>query len=180
MAQATWVAKPHEVLVRGTNATWQPTPAQNYGDAYHDAHSACQLSLRWPIGGKTSYADHAVEILNGRAPILRDINGTEGKFLATGLYGYQFDNAAELLSVYPGWIKANQIMFADMLNDVFAKYNFDFLQNHNYKPNFYYANWDLCNVASLMAIGNFNDNRTMYVDATKPLASVIHQVGARK
>jgi hypothetical protein len=162
LAQATWISKPHEILVRGINATWQPTPAQNYGDAYRDAHSAYQLSLRWLIGGNTSYADHAVEILNGWGSTLRDINGTEDKFLAAGLYGYQFANAAELLRVYPGWTKADQTIFADMLNDVFAKYNFDFLENHNYKPNFYYANWDLCNIASLMAIGIFNDNRTMY------------------
>lgn len=49
-----------------------------------------------------------------------------------------------------------------MLTNVFAKYNRDFLQHHNYKTNFYYANWDLCNIASLMAIGIFTDNRTMF------------------
>ncbi|KAJ5962441.1 exopolysaccharide inner membrane protein-like protein [Penicillium viridicatum] len=162
LAQTTWVAKPHEILVRGTNATWQPTPAQNYGDAYRDAHSAYQLTLRWLIGGNTSYADHAVQILNGWGSTLRDINGTEDKFLAAGLYGYQFANAAELLRVYPGWTKADQTMFGNMLNDVFAKYNLDFLEHHNYKTNFYYANWDLCNIASLQAIGIFNDNQTMY------------------
>ncbi|KAJ5699747.1 exopolysaccharide inner membrane protein-like protein [Penicillium majusculum] len=162
LAQTTWLSKPHEILVRGTNATWQPTPAQNYGDAYRDAHSAYQLTLRWLIGGNTSYADHAVQILNGWGSTLRDINGTEDKFLAAGLYGYQFANAAELLRVYPGWTKADQTVFGDMLNDVFAKYNFDFLEHHNYKTNFYYANWDLCNIASLQAIGIFNDNQTMY------------------
>ncbi|OQD60542.1 hypothetical protein PENPOL_c022G04280 [Penicillium polonicum] len=162
LAQTTWVPKPHEILVRGTNATWQPTPAQNYGDAYRDAHSAYQLTLRWLIGGNTSYADHAVQILNGWGSTLRDINGTEDKFLAAGLYGYQFANAAELLRAYPGWTKADQTMFGNMLNDVFAKYNFDFLEHHNYKTNFYYANWDLCNIASLQAIGIFNDNQTMY------------------
>ncbi|KAJ5521487.1 exopolysaccharide inner membrane protein-like protein [Penicillium freii] len=162
LAQTTWVPKPQEILVRGTNATWQPTPAQNYGDAYRDAHSAYQLTLRWLIGGNTSYADHAVQILNGWGSTLRDINGTEDKFLAAGLYGYQFANAAELLRVYPGWTKADQTVFGTMLNDVFAKYNLDFLEHHNYKTNFYYANWDLCNIASLQAIGIFNDNQTMY------------------
>jgi hypothetical protein len=166
LAQTSWISKPHEILVRGTNATWQPTPAQNYGDAYRDAHSAYQLTIRWLIGGNTSYADHAVDILNGWGSTLRDINGTEDKFLAAGLYGYQFANAAELLRVYPGWTKANQTVFATMLNDVFAKYNIDFLEHHNYKSNFYYANWDLCNIASLQAIGIFTDNRTMYNYAT--------------
>lgn len=65
LAQTSWVPKPHEILVRGTNATWQPTPPENYGDAYRDAHSAYQLTIRWLIGGNVSYADHAVHILNG-------------------------------------------------------------------------------------------------------------------
>ncbi|KAJ5753670.1 exopolysaccharide inner membrane protein-like protein [Penicillium nucicola] len=166
LAQTSWISKPHEILVRGTNATWQPTPAQNYGDAYRDAHSAYQLTIRWLIGGNTSYADHAVDILNGWGSTLRDINGTEDKFLAAGLYGYQFANAAELLRIYPGWTKGNQTVFATMLNSVFAKYSLDFLEHHNYKSNFYYANWDLCNIASLQAIGIFTDNRTMYNYAT--------------
>ncbi|KAG6365886.1 hypothetical protein INS49_000062 [Diaporthe citri] len=38
----------------------------------------------------------------------------------------------------------------------------DFLDHHNDKQDFYYANWDLCNIASLMAIAIFNDNKTMY------------------
>ncbi len=49
-----------------------------------------------------------------------------------------------------------------MLSSVFAPMNQDFLINHNGKPNFYYANWDLCNIASMMAIGIFTDNATMY------------------
>ncbi|KAF7556698.1 hypothetical protein G7Z17_g1190 [Cylindrodendrum hubeiense] len=161
-AQTTWVPTPQSVLVRGSNATWPTTPAQNYGYAYRDAHSAYMLTLRWLIGGNTSYADHAVEILDGWGAKLVDINGTEDKFLAAGLYGYQFANAAELLRVYPGWDKANQTVFGNMLNNVFAKYNRAFLDHHNYKTSFYYANWDLCNIASLMAIGIFNDNKTMY------------------
>ncbi|KAL1856609.1 hypothetical protein Plec18170_003578 [Paecilomyces lecythidis] len=162
LAQTSCVPKPHEILVRGTNATWQPTPPENYGDAYRDAHSAYQLTIRWLIGGNVSYADHAVDILNGWGSTLRDINGTEDKFLAAGLYGYQFANAAELLRTYPGWKRSDQTVFSNMLTNVFAKYNRDFLQHHNYKTNFYYANWDLCNIASLMAIGIFTDNRTMF------------------
>jgi hypothetical protein len=167
LAQTTWIPRPHEILVRGTNATWQPTPSENFGDAYRDAHSAYQLSLRWLIGGNTSYADHAVEIMNGWASTLRDINGTEDKFLAAGLYGHQFANAAELLRMYSGWTTANQSAFGVMLNNVFAKYNREFLEHHNYKTSFYYANWDLCNIASLMAIGIFTDNRTMFDHATQ-------------
>ncbi|POS78307.1 hypothetical protein DHEL01_v203294 [Diaporthe helianthi] len=158
LAQISWAPTPQEVLVRGAN---DELP-ENYGYAYRDAHSAYQLALRWMIGGNTSYADHAAEILDGWASTLVDIDGNEDKYLAAGLYGYQFANAAEILRVYAGWPKTNQKAFGAVLNNIFAVYNRDFLEHHNNKQDFYYANWDLCNIASLMAIGIFNENRTMY------------------
>lgn len=158
LAQTTWVPKPHDILVRGNNSLY----TQNFGDAYRDAHSAYMLTWRYLITGNTSFADHAAVILDGWASTVKSINGSEDMYLAAGLYGYQFANAAELLRSYPGWPKANQTAFGTMLNDVFAHYNQDFLDNHNNKPDFYYANWDLCNIASLMSIGIYNDNQTMY------------------
>lgn len=158
LAQTTWVPTPQEVIVRGANDNL----TQNYGYAYRDAHSAYQLALRWMIGGNTSYADHAVEILDGWSSTLVDIDGNEDKYLAAGLYGYQFANAAELLRGYHGWTKMNQEAFGAMLNNIFAVYNRNFLDYHNDKQDFYYANWDLCNIASLMSIGIFNDNKTMF------------------
>ncbi|KAK7179401.1 hypothetical protein DPSP01_010398 [Paraphaeosphaeria sporulosa] len=161
LAQSTWKATPQTVLVRGppdpsTNLT------QNYGDAYRDAHSAYQLTLRWIVTNNVSFADAAVEILNAWGTTLKSINGSEDRFLAAGLYGYQFANAAELLRIYPGWLKEDQRAFSKMLTSVFASNNHLFLTEHNGKPDFYYANWDLCNIASLMAIGIYSDNSTMY------------------
>jgi hypothetical protein len=53
-----------------------------------------------------------------------------------------------------------------MLNDIFATMNSLFLANHNGQNYYhYYANWDLCNLASLIAIGIFTDNKTMFDDA---------------
>lgn len=158
LAQTNWTPTPQEILVRGAN---DELP-ENYGHAYRDAHSAYQLALRWLIGGNTSYADHAAEILDSWGSTLVDIDGNEDKYLAAGLYGYQFANAAELLRPYQGWPKTSQEAFGATLNDIFAVYNRDFLDHHNDKQDFYYANWDLCNIASLMAIGIFNDNKTMY------------------
>lgn len=158
LAQTTWVPTPQEVIVRGANDALP----ENYGYAYRDAHSAYQLALRWMVGGNTSYADHAAEILDGWASTLVDIDGNSDKYLAAGLYGYQFANAAELLRGYTSWPKTSQKAFGAILNNIFAVYNRDFLEHHNDKQDFYYANWDLCNIASLMAIGIFNDNRTMY------------------
>ncbi|KAF6785555.1 exopolysaccharide inner membrane protein, partial [Colletotrichum sojae] len=102
LAQTSWVPSPKAVPVRGSNATFTE-PKQNYASAYRDAHSAYQLTLRWLIGGNTSYADHAAAILDGWSATLTDIDGTEDKCLAAGIYGYQFPNAAEILRAYPGW-----------------------------------------------------------------------------
>ncbi|KAF2112544.1 GPI anchored protein-like protein [Lophiotrema nucula] len=161
LAQPTWKSSPKTVLVRGP-----PDPnlnlSENYPSAYRDAHSAYQLAIRWLITDNTTFADAAVKTLDGWSSTLTDINGSEDMFLAAGLYGYQFANAAELLRSYTGWPKQNQTRFGTMLNNIFAKYNRNFLDHHNNKPNFYYANWDLCNIASLMSIGIFTDNSTMY------------------
>ncbi|KAF7518446.1 hypothetical protein G7054_g13455 [Neopestalotiopsis clavispora] len=160
LAQLTWAPKPHTVLTRGSNATFSPN--QTYSDAYRDAHAAYQLTWRYLVTGNTSFADHAALILDSWSSTLQTINGTEDLYLAAGLYGYQFANAAELLRVYPGWPRDNQTAFGKMLNDIFAVFNEDFLLHHNNKQDFYYANWDLCNIASLMSIGIYNDNQTMF------------------
>lgn len=161
LAQVTWKATPQTVLVRG-----RPDPStnltQNYGYAYRDAHSAYQLTLRWLITNNNTFADAAVKILNAWGTTLKSIDGNEDRFLGAGLYGYQFANAAELLRIYPGWRKEDRSAFSKMLRAVFAPNNYLFLTEHNGKPDFYYANWDLCNIASLMAIGIYSDNSTMY------------------
>lgn len=161
LAQTTWEPTPHSILVRGS----QDRLTQNFEDAYRDAHAAYKLALRWHLSSgsnRSTYADAAVRILDAWSAELTDIDGNEDKFLAAGLYGYQFANAGELLRGYAGWSLKRQNDFSTMLNDIFAYYNRLFLDTHNDKPDFYYANWDLCNIASLMAIGIFTDNSTMY------------------
>lgn len=163
LAQVSWKASPQTVLVRGANNR----TAQNYGFAYRDAHSAYQQAVLWHITADESYASAAVETLDRWARNLKDIDGNEDMFLAAGFYGYQFANAGELLRQYSGWNTSSFNAFGAMLNDVFAKYNRVFLDTQNNKPDFYYANWDLCNIASLMAVGIFNDNATMYNSAVR-------------
>lgn len=74
----------------------------NYPSAYRDAHSAYGLALRWLITGNTSFADAAIRTLDGWGSTLKSIDGNEDMYLAAGLYGYQFANAAELLRNYHG------------------------------------------------------------------------------
>lgn len=158
LAQTSWEPSPHELLVRGEIDGHD----QTFEDAYRDAHSAYQLAVRWQLSGDDTYAEHAASILDAWSSTLKDITGNPDMYLAAGLYGYQFANAAELLREYGGWSDERQHIFADMLVNIFAHYNRLFLDEHNGQPDFYYANWDLCNIASLMAIGIYADNATLF------------------
>lgn len=161
-AQSSYKPNPQAVVYRGYNGV----NSENYQYLYRDAAAAYQLAVRWKITNDKSYADASVNILDSWAATITEISGTSDKFLASGLYGYQLANAAELLRNYSGWSKTNQTATANMLNGVFATMNNLFLEDHNGQNYYhYYANWDLCNIASLIAIGIFTDNKTMFDNA---------------
>lgn len=158
-AQSSYEPNPQQVVYRGYNGV----NPENYQYLYRDAAAAYQLAVRWKITNENSYADASANILSSWAEKLTTIDGTSDKFLASGLYGYQMANAAELMRSYSGWSHANQTATANMLKNVFATMNNLFLENHNGQNYYHYwANWDLCNIASLIAIGIFTDNQTMF------------------
>ncbi|KAJ5109853.1 hypothetical protein N7532_002498 [Penicillium argentinense] len=161
-AQSTYQPGPKETVYRGSDGVH----SENYPSLYRDAAAAYQLAIRWRISNDTSYADAAINILSSWAATLTEIGGSSDKFLASGLYGYQMANAAELMTDYSGWDSDNKTATATMLTNVFASMNELFLQDHNGQDYYhYYANWDQCNLASLIAIGIFTDNQTMYDNA---------------
>ncbi|KAJ5527681.1 hypothetical protein N7513_011840 [Penicillium frequentans] len=158
-AQSDYQPSPKVIVYRGDNGV----DTENYPSLYHDTAAAYQLAIRWKVTNDTSYADAAVNVLSSWAATLTAINGTSDMFLASGLYGYQMANAAELMSDYAGWDSSNKTATATMLTNVFASMNMLFMEEHNGNDNYhYYANWDQCNLASLLAIGIFTDNQTMY------------------
>lgn len=158
-AQSSYQPSPKETVYRGNNGV----DGENYPSLYKDTAAAYQLAVRWRISDDKSYADAAINILNSWAVTLKEIGGTSDKFLASGIYGYQMANAAELMSDYSGWDSSNKTATATMLTNVFAPMNTRFMEEHNGQDYYhYYANWDQCNLASLLAIGIFTDNQTMY------------------
>ncbi|MFI9848650.1 AbfB domain-containing protein [Nonomuraea sp. NPDC051941] len=152
-SKSTWKARPLETVVRGGTG-------QNYPQFYNDVHAAYQNALRWKISGEKAHGDAARDILNAWSGMLKAINGNADRFLAAGIYGYQFANAAELLRGYPGF---DVERFQKMLLNVFYPANDRFLREHNGACiTNYWANWDLCNMASVMAIGLFCDDQTKF------------------
>jgi hypothetical protein len=145
-AQTTWTPRPAASINRGD--TSKP---QNYPQLYNDIAAAYQCALRWRVSGDTAYRDKAVEIANAWSSTLVEITGSADRFLAAGIYGYQFCCAADLLRGAPGFDLG---AFQDMMTSVFLPMNEHFLTVHNGACiTNYWANWDLCNMASKLAIG---------------------------
>jgi hypothetical protein len=157
-----WKPRPVEIVYRG-NHTGHP---QNYPNLYNDIAAAYACALRWQISGDSAYADKAVEIMNAWSSMLKQIDGSSDRFLAAGIYGYQFANAAEIMRDYQGWKKADFKQFQNMMLNVFYPMNHDFLTHHNgARIDHYWCNWDACNMASTLAIGVLCDRRDIYNEA---------------
>ena len=96
----------------------------------------------------------------------RSITGNADRFLAAGIYGYQFANAAEIMRTYEGWAPADLARFQNMMVTVFYPMNHHFLTVHNGADiTNYWANWDQCNLASILAIGVLCDRQDLYDEA---------------
>lgn len=146
--------RPLETVIRGGDG-------QNFAQMYIDMQRAHQLALRWKISGDVAYADKAVEFLNAWSSTMRTLTGNADRFLAAGIYGYQWANAAELMRSYPGWAQADVARFQALLLNVFYPLCHHFLVDHNGTEHTritnYWANWDLCALCGIYAIGVFCD-----------------------
>ena len=161
-AALTWTPRPAAIVYRGANGT----NPENYAQLFNDAAAAYALALRWQIAGDSAYADKGIQVLNAWSATLTGIDGTSDKFLASGLYGYQLANAAELLRLYPGWSAADFARLKTVMRNIFYAMNHDFLVRHNGACiSHYWANWDLANMDSMLAIGVLLDDRAIYDEA---------------
>lgn len=161
-AQATYVANPTVKLIRGGSSAEEPDP-DNYSRAMNDVAAAYQLALRWKISGDTTFARAAVNILNAWANTCIKVSGDPNIALGAGIYGYQFAIAGELLRDFSGWQASDFTKYQQWMVNVFYSINYSFLSGHfGCHPEHSWSNWDLCNMASAMAIGILTDNRSMY------------------
>ncbi|RQZ38536.1 cell wall anchor protein [Burkholderia sp. Bp9090] len=161
-ASLDWKPNPQPAIYRGRN----PDHPENYATLFNDAAAAYALALRWKITGDDAYAQHAIGVLNAWSRTLTMIGGSSDKFLAYGIYGYQLANAGEILRTSPMWRADDFRRFQSMMLGVFYPMNHDFLVRHNgARIDHYWANWDLANMASMLAIGILTDRHDIYAEA---------------
>ncbi|MGI5375747.1 alginate lyase family protein [Streptomyces sp. CA-251387] len=155
-AQSGWTANPQATVIRGG-------AGQNYGILYRDIHAAYQNALRAHVSGDSAHLDTAVAILNAWSAKLTALAGNADRFLAAGLYGYQFANAAELVRDHPDFELGR---FQEMLTGVFAPLSDDFLVRHNGAViSNYWTNWDLTAMCCVLATGIFCDDKAQVARA---------------
>ncbi|MBP2054446.1 hypothetical protein J2Z21_007451 [Streptomyces griseochromogenes] len=173
-AQSGWRPDPRTTVYRGAGSP------QNYAILYNDLHAAYQNALRHHVSGEGAHADTAVAILNGWSRTLTSLAGSADRFLAAGLYGYQFANAAELVRDHPDF---DLPAAKRVLLNVFSALSESFLARHNNAVvTNYWPNWDLCALACVLATGIFCDDRrrvdqaVAYFEHGSGLGSVRHAI----
>ena len=153
-----YAAKPVEKLIRGGNSREEPSP-DNYANAFRDSHAAYQMGIKWKLTGDDRWAAKGVEILNAWAKTCKSISGDSNRSLASGIYGFTFANAAEVLRDYDGWSTADFAGYKKWMLDVFYPEAADFLERHHGTcSSHYWTNWDAANMCAILAIGILTDD----------------------
>lgn len=165
-SQSGFQTHPVEVIVRGGGS------GENYMNAARGAAAAYQNALRWKIAGTEANAIAAVRILMAWAHTTKGISGDSNQFLASGIYGYQFAQAAELMRDYEGWRREDFEEYRQWMLNVWYPKAVHFLRVRNGSwenagkwwraPGHYWSNWSLANVLTVMSIGVLCDDVYIY------------------
>jgi len=152
-AQFTYVARPTADM------------DTNRQQASADAVAAYLNALRWYISGDTRYADCAVRIMNAWSSKVNVVHiGFEGGLM--GIPSYEFAVAGEVLRTYPGWTPDDFTRFKTMMTTYIYPSCHDFLVRHDDLPiTHYWANWDICNMTAILAIGVLCDDHAKFDEA---------------
>lgn len=160
-AQSTYKNNAVSKVYRGT-ATVETENAERL---WHDAAAAFNLGLRWKVEGDAQYAEAAAAILTAWGEKLEVLDKDDDQYLTAGFQGYELVNAAELIRDYTPFAKNGLATFNAMFEKLFLSKNIFFLNHeagseHNVKH--FFANWELGNIASVMAFGVLTDNSTLF------------------
>jgi hypothetical protein len=163
-SQSNYVPHPAPILQRG-NGGGACLVNDNYANAMNDAAAVYQLALRWEITGDNNYANAATNILNQWSSVCTNLCGDPNIGLLP-IYGYEFACGAEIMRGYGGWQASDLARFQGWMIDLWYPLCGGFLTGHDGTCNTHiWANWDLCNMDCMIAIGVLCDNRGIYNQA---------------
>jgi hypothetical protein len=162
-ASLSWTPRATATVIRGGTG-------DNISLMYRDVAAAYQHALIYKISGDVAHGNKAVQILNAWSSINTLVSGNADRYLAAGLNGYQFANAAEMMRGYPGFDLERFKKY--MLNVFFYPMNERFIignawgtpHNDACSTN-YRVNWDICNMNAMLAISILCDNKTGFNEA---------------
>ncbi len=127
----------------------------NKGEFDADCNAAHYNALMWFITEDQRHADKAIQILNAYSETLVEIIGTD-KILMASLNGAKLLYAAEILRYTDaGWQADDVIRFESMMLNIFYPIIQDFATFAN-------GNWGTGCVKTMMAIGVFCNNQTIF------------------
>lgn len=146
--------------MRGPVEEWGRAPNINTGQAQEDAMGAYQNALMWAITGRKPHADKAIEILNAWSGRLKKVSGIDG-VLASGLQGFKFVNAAELIRhTDAGWTEAE----ARLCEASFKNAWLPTIEHYAYFAN---GNWETAALQTKMAIAVFCNDRELFEETVR-------------
>ncbi|MFE7270298.1 alginate lyase family protein [Streptomyces sp. NPDC057623] len=145
----------------GQITSWGRGPTNFQNQAVADSAAAYQNALMWCVTGERAHADKARDILNAWSAPLTMVTGADGP-LGAGLQVFKFVNAAELLrhSDYDGWTDEDIARCERSFLDVWYPAISGYMLYAN-------GNWDLTAIQSILAIGVFCEERTLFEDALR-------------
>ncbi|MFF4832882.1 alginate lyase family protein [Streptomyces sp. NPDC001315] len=149
----------------GQITSWGRGPSNFMNQAVADSAAAYQNALIWSVTGDRAHADKARAILNAWSASLTIVTGADGP-LGAGLQGFKFANAAELLrhTDYDGWADADIARCERSFLDVWYPAVSGYMLYAN-------GNWDLTAIQTVLAIGVFCEERTLFEDALRYAAA---------
>ncbi|NGO42294.1 alginate lyase family protein [Streptomyces ureilyticus] len=145
----------------GQITSWGRGPTNFQNQAVADSAAAYQNALMWCVTGERAHADKARDILNAWSKSLTAITGADGP-LGAGLQAFKFVNAAELLrhSGYDGWAEEGIARCERSFLDVWYPAVSGYMLYAN-------GNWDLTAIQTILAIGVFCEEPTLFEDALR-------------
>ncbi|GGZ78438.1 alginate lyase family protein [Streptomyces bluensis] len=143
----------------GQITSWGRGPTNFQNQAVADSAAAYQNALMWCVTGDRAHADKARDILNAWSASLTAITGADGP-LGAGLQAFKFVNAAELLrhTGYDGWDADDLARCERSFLDVWYPAVSGYMLYAN-------GNWDLTAIQTVLAIGVFCEEPTLFEDA---------------